>query len=152
MGELLLLAIVGDEIKASARDALEFGGAFVAGKIVADAERLALEFVDCRESLAIVWSFGAGNGDALGLGGGIERICAPVGRFSDEDLIFAVVKFETDALQHGVCHGLPRQLSLDGLPISLNGFGIAIGRAGSKSIKRSGKSDGDAEEVFKVFS
>src|ERR1035438_2966824 len=72
--DLFLLPIVGHEIEARARDALELGGAFRAGKVVADAERVTFEFVDRRESLAAARSCRAGNGHALGLGGGIQRV------------------------------------------------------------------------------
>src|ERR1035438_8360311 len=104
--ELLFLAVVGDEIELRARDALELCRAFYAGKVVADAEGVTLEFVDRGESLALVRSFGAGNGHTLGPAGGIERVCALVGFASDEDFILPIVEFEADALQDGIGHGL----------------------------------------------
>ena len=149
--ELLVLTMVYHEIEAGAGEALEFCGAFRAGKVVADAEGVTFEFVDRRESLAIVRSFGAGNGDAFRLGGGIERVSAPIGCLSDKNLIFSVVKFEADALHDGVSHGLSGQLSLDGFPISLNCFGIVVGRAGSERIERGANSEASAKEVFKMF-
>jgi hypothetical protein len=96
--ELLFLAVVGDELEPRARDALELSKAFRAGKVVTDAEGVTPEFVDRRGSLVLVRSFGAGNGHALGLAGGIERVSALVGVASDEDLMLAVVEFEADAL------------------------------------------------------
>src|SRR2546421_5750696 len=62
---LLLFARVGNEIKLCAGDALELSGALRAGKVVADAEGITLEFIDRGESLAIVGPFGAENGHAL---------------------------------------------------------------------------------------
>ena len=50
---------------------------------------------------------------------------------SDENFIFAVVQFEADALQDSGGHGLSGQLGLDGLPISLNRFGV-VGRGGGE--------------------
>ena len=92
------LAVVGDEIKTRARSALELGRAFRAGKVVTDAQGIALKFVDRGESLALVRSFGAGNGHALGLRCGIERVSSLVGLVSDQDFILTVIEFEADAL------------------------------------------------------
>src|ERR1035438_3328630 len=128
---LLIFAIVSHKIKLRARDALELGGAFRAGKVVADAERVTFEFVDRRESLAAIRSCRAGNGHALGLGGGIQRVSASVGRPSYEYFISAAIQFKADALQDSVSHGLSGQLGLGGLPISLNCFGV-VGRVGSE--------------------
>jgi len=122
--ELLLPAIVGHEIELCARDALELCGAFRAGKIVADEESVALKFIDRRESLAMVRSFGAGNSHALGLAGGIESVSALVRFVSDEDFILTVGEFEADAPQDGLGHRLSAQVGLGRRPSPLNCFGV----------------------------
>jgi len=95
---LLFLAIVGDEIELRPCDAFELGGAFRAGKVVADAEGVTLKFVDRGVGLAFVWSFGAGDSHALGFAGGIERVSALVGFSSGQDVILTVVEVQADAL------------------------------------------------------
>ena len=131
---LLIFAIVSHKIKLRARDALELGGAFRAGKVVADAKRVTFEFVDRRKSLAAIHPIRAGNGHALRLGGGIDRVSTPVGFVSNENFILTVVQFEADDLQDSVSHGLPGQLRLGGLPFSLNRFAV-VGRVGSEHIQ-----------------
>ena len=123
--------MVGHEIELRAGTGLKLRGAFRAGKVVADAERAVLEFIDRGESLAVVRSLRAGDDHALGLAAGIEPVSAPVGFLSDEHFLFTVVQFEADHLQDSIRHGLSGQLSLEGLPISLNFFGV-IGRVASE--------------------
>src|SRR5260370_38156805 len=96
---LFFFAAVGDEIELRALHTLELCGAFRAGKVIADAEGVTLQFVDRGQSLPIVRSFGAGNSHALGLAGGIERVSPLVRQASAGTLILAVVKFEADGLQ-----------------------------------------------------
>src|SRR5580692_2053961 len=108
--------MIGHEIELRAGEALEFGGAARAGKVVADAKCISSELVDGRESLALVRAFSAGNAHALGLRPGIDRVSAAVRMFSDENFIFAVVQFETDGFQDVARHGLSGQLGLGGYP------------------------------------
>ena len=51
--QLLRLAVVGQEIEPCARSGREPGGTRVIRKVVADAERIALELVDGGEGLAL---------------------------------------------------------------------------------------------------
>src|ERR1051325_2475907 len=76
--QLLFLPVVGHQIELCARDTLELRWPLRAGKIVADAERIPIEFVDGGERLAPIWPLGPGNGDALGLRAGVERVSASV--------------------------------------------------------------------------
>src|SRR5438874_2188928 len=62
---LLLLAIVSHEIELRARDGLELGRTLGAGKVVADAQYVTVQFVDRRESLAVVRPFCAGDGHSF---------------------------------------------------------------------------------------
>jgi len=119
--------MVGHEIERRARNALELCGAFRAGEVVADAKCVAFEFKDRGESPALVRSFGADDGHALGRGRGIDRVSAPVGLVSDKDFIPTVIEFEADDIQDSVAHGLSRQLGRDGLPVSLNCLGVVVG-------------------------
>ena len=99
-GGLVYLPLVGHKLELRAREGLELRRALRAGKVVADAKRVAFEFVDRGEGLALVWPFRAGDGDALGLRRGMERVGAPVGFVADEDFMLPVVQFETDALHN----------------------------------------------------
>ena len=123
--ELLFLAVVSDQIEPRALDALELCGAFRSGKILADAESVTLKCIDRGESLANIWSFGAVNGHALWLAGGIERVGAFVGVASDRDFILTVFELEANALQDGLGHGLSSQVGLGRCPNTLNCFGVA---------------------------
>jgi hypothetical protein len=64
----LFLSVVGDEVEFGAGSGFEFGGAFCAGEIVADAEGVAFDVVDAGEGFAGVGSFGADDGHAFWFG------------------------------------------------------------------------------------
>lgn len=64
----LLFPVVGDEVEFGAGGGFEFGGAFFAGEIIADAERLAFDVVDAGEGFAGVGSFSADDGHGFWLG------------------------------------------------------------------------------------
>jgi small multidrug resistance pump len=148
--ELLLLALVSDEVEFCAGNSLELGRTLRAGQIVANAERIPFKFVDRREGLAVVWALGAGNCHACGFGAGIESISAIVGMVSDENFVFTAFHFEADGFQDCVGHGLAGQLGLNWFPISLKCFGVVERVCCELIQRRSNYNDADEEEVFHI--
>src|SRR5437764_359027 len=106
---LIFSAAVGDEIEFRARGGLELRWPFLAGKIIADAKcvtaRLIVsELVDGGKRLVLVRAFGAGNGHAVRLSGGVERVGSAIGLVADESFILAVFQLESDGFQDGSGH------------------------------------------------
>jgi len=58
----LFLSVVGDEVEFGAGGGFEFGRAFCAREIVADAKGVAFDFVDARKGFAGVGPFSADDG------------------------------------------------------------------------------------------
>ena len=87
---LFLLPRVSRQVMLRADGCFEFGRSFLAGEVVADTERIAADFVDAREGLALVRSVGAGEGQSLGLGSRIEFARAAVELARDRDLVLAI--------------------------------------------------------------
>src|SRR5262245_928178 len=72
----------------------------------------------------MVWSLGAGNRHALGLGAGLDGVGAPVGILADKNFVSTVIEFEADALSDSLRHGLSGQFGRNRYPTSLDSFGI----------------------------
>jgi len=140
-------SIVGDEIEFCAGGGFEFGGAFCAGEIVANAKCVPFDFIDAGESLAGVWSFNTDDGHALWLGGGISRPCSFI-RFSRDGCdILILVEFELNRFKEISGHGLAAQFSFDGQPSALKCFDIGRIVSGECS-QRGQSSETDKEDIF----
>src|SRR6266705_6973137 len=66
---------------------LELSRSNFAGHVVADAQSVAVEFVDREEGLAFVWAFGADDVHGLGLRGWIDPDGAQVNGYADDDIV-----------------------------------------------------------------
>src|SRR5690349_9367749 len=100
------LARIRHQVQLSARGGFEFGGALLPGKVVADAQRVAVQFIDRGEGLAVIGALGAGDRHALWAGRGVDRVSPAVRRIADEDLIFPAVELEADDVDDGLIHWL----------------------------------------------
>src|ERR1041385_2188356 len=64
---LIFLPSVRHEIQLRPRSGFEFGRTILAGEVVANPHRIAIQCVDRGEGLALVWAFGPDDGDAFGI-------------------------------------------------------------------------------------
>lgn len=142
----LFLAIVGNEVEFGAGGGFEFGGAFCAGEIVTDAEGVAFDFVDARESFAGVGSFGADDGHPFWFRRGVEGPGTGIGLFTgDGDFVVLVGKGEGDLFEDFAGHGLCAEFGFDGNPGALKGFDVG-GVVGGERGQAGGGDESDAKE------